>query len=139
MSNRCDPEIYEHGEQIFMTNTISSDDMENWVQLIAKESGQKVDWCYAMGRAHILALGDIDRVRKFILKNRQFHDEGYTKAVGDISSSHWDGEMTKRQLEGIWEYNYNNRGLFRNWCSKCPGQCFPQNHAGWDPTNEGHG
>ena len=137
MSNQCDPEVYQDGTEMFMTNTISSDDMEDWVKMIAADSGQRVDWCYAMGRAHILALGDLNRVKKSILKNRKVHDEGYTKAVREIPGN--ETENVSRQIDGIWEYNYQNRGLFRTWCSKCPGACLPQNHAGWDPTSEGHG
>jgi hypothetical protein len=36
--------------------------MERWVQSIAKDSGQRVDWHYFAGRAVVKALGDADAV-----------------------------------------------------------------------------
>lgn len=135
MNDRCDEEIYNHGRTVFLTHTLSSVDMESWVQAIAKESGQKVDWHWGCGRAEMLAVGDLNRVRKAILKFKDMHDEAFADAIVDIFSP----DYIKRQIEGIWEYNRSQYGLFRTYCSKCPGECYPQNHAGWDPTQEGFG
>lgn len=133
----CDQKIYENGETVFLTNSIRTPDMETWVQAVAKESGQPVDWCYGCGRAEMLALGDLNRVRKAIIKTAALHDAGYAKAIQELKL--FDKEDVTQQLNGIWEYNRRENGLFRNTCSKCSGECRAQNHAGWDPTQEGHG
>ena len=61
MSDRCDKDIYDNGTQVFLTHTISGKDIEKWVQKIAEESGEKVDWHYFGGRAVVLALGDLKK------------------------------------------------------------------------------
>lgn len=135
-TEKCDPKIYKEGETVFLSNTIRSVDMEEWVQAIAKESGQPVDWRYGCGRAEMLALGNLNKVRKAILKLKDMHDRGYVKAIKELGSEMFDDEFVAKQIEGIWEYNRNTNGLFRNTCSKCPGECRGQNHAGWDPTRD---
>ena len=35
---------------------------EEWVQAVAMESGQRVDWHYSGGRANVLFIGDYDKV-----------------------------------------------------------------------------
>lgn len=62
----CDPEIFCNGDVVFRTDTIPSNAMEDWVREVARKSGQKVDWCYQGGIAFVLALGDIDAVKKAI-------------------------------------------------------------------------
>lgn len=135
---RCDQEVYDKGETVFLTNSIRTPDMEAWVQAVAKESGQRVDWRYGCGRAEMLTLGDLNAVRKAILKTSAMHDAGYEKAIKELGDM-FDDDHIVHQLRGIWEYNRRENGLFRHTCSKCPGECFPQRHAGWDPTQEGHG
>jgi len=134
--DRCSQEVYDHGHTVFLTHTLGSVSIEEWVEAIIKESNQNVDWCWHCGRAEILAVGDLNRVRKAIIKLRDMHDAAYTEAVEGLDC--FDSQSIKRQLEGIWEHNRMQYGLFRNTCSKCPGECLPQNHAGWDPTQEGH-
>lgn len=107
---RCDQEVYEKGETVFLTNTIRTPDMEAWVQAVARESGQRVDWRYGCGRAEMLALGDLNAVRKAILKTAAMHDAGYTKAIqkfGDL----FNDEHISHQLKCIWEYNRQENGL----------------------------
>lgn len=135
MSDSCDPEVYKDGVTVFLTNTIRTASMEAWVQEIAKVSGQKVDWHWGCGRAEMLALGDLNRVRKAILQTRHMHDQGYLDALNELPASFRDNEeQSQKQIDGIWRYNQDENGLFRTLCSKCPGECRPQNHAGWDPT-----
>ena len=62
----CDPEILRNGEVVFKTDTIPSNAMEDWVREVAQKSGQRVDWCYQGGIAFVLALGDIDAVKRAI-------------------------------------------------------------------------
>jgi len=135
---RCNQEIYDHGHTVFLTHTISSVLMEEWTQAVAKESDQNVDWHWGCGRAEMLAVGDLNRVRKAIIKLAHMHDDAYTEAVQELGDLFSEKDI-KAQLAGIWEHNRREYGLFRNICSKCPGECRPQNHAGWDPTQEGHG
>ena len=137
MSDRCDPEVYDKGTIVFFTNTVSSKDMEDWVLAIARDSGQKVDWFWAGGRAVVQALGDLHKVRKAIIKTRDMHDKGYTKAVKELKC--FRDEEIEEDIRDIWDYNYRTYDLWSYVCSKCRGRCMPQNHAGWDPTQEGHG
>lgn len=57
MSDRCDPEVYKHGTGIMVIDGCMHR-VEEWVQSVAKESCQKVDWHYMGGRAVVLFLGD---------------------------------------------------------------------------------
>lgn len=70
----CDADVFENGMVVFLTDSISSNRMERWVKLIAKESGQKVDWHFCGGRAVVLALGDTDRVKSTIDNLMPAHD-----------------------------------------------------------------
>ena len=64
-----------------MTNTIPSNAMEGWVKKVAERSGQRVDWHFAGGRARILALGDIAKVKQAIQELMPEHDHLYAKAL----------------------------------------------------------
>lgn len=101
MSDRCDAEVYANGVQVFLTQTIRSFNVETWVQKIAADSGQKVDWHYAGGRAIILAVGDLDKVRQAILANKQMHDDFYV----DEAEKYLPGHNHQRHIDGIWRYN----------------------------------
>lgn len=76
----CDPEIFKRGEMVFMTHTIPSNAMEGWVRQVAERSKQRVDWHFAGGRACVLALGDLDAVRKAIEELMPEHDRLYKAA-----------------------------------------------------------
>lgn len=101
MSDRCDYDVYEKGRQVFLTQTIRASNIETWVQKIAADSGQQVDWHYAGGRAIILALGDIEKVRESILQNRQMHDDFYIEEAEKYLPNH----NHQRHIDGIWRYN----------------------------------
>jgi hypothetical protein len=47
--------------------------------------------------------------------------------------------MLERREEPDIGYRWNASYIEDSGCSKCRGICIPQNHAGWDPTQEGHG
>lgn len=96
----CDPDIYKNGIDAFMTNSIWSERLEEWVKKIAQESNQPVDWHWAAGRAIILTTGDVEKVRVAIKNNRDMHDKFYLESVKElgISSSH-------KYLDGIWASN----------------------------------
>lgn len=107
---QCNNEVYQEGIEVFFTHTIDAEDVERWVQKIAEESGQKVDWHYYAGRAIVLAIGDTEKVKAAICNNRQMHDEMYSKAVHALGVSFTD-EFINVQLEDMWRYNKQRHGL----------------------------
>jgi hypothetical protein len=76
----CDPEIFSKGVQVFVTDTLGSNAIESWVRKVSDLSGQPVDWHWAGGRARVLALGDIDRVKAAITALKLEHDQLYAEA-----------------------------------------------------------
>ena len=44
--DKCDQEVYEKGEVVFITNTIRFVRMEEWVQKIAQDSGQRLEGAF---------------------------------------------------------------------------------------------
>ncbi len=53
----CDPEIFKNGRGVCVVDG-SSNDVEHWVQSVAKKADAKVDQHYSGGRANVLHLGD---------------------------------------------------------------------------------
>lgn len=102
MLDRCQTDIYENGTQVFLTHTIAAKDLDPWVQKIAEDSGQPVDWHYAGGRAIILALGDLEKVKTSLKKLRPEHDELYRKASAVYLGDKYD---CSRTLDGLWRYS----------------------------------
>ncbi len=64
----CDPEIYAKGITVFVLASMSTNDIESWVRLLAVESGEPVDWHFVGGRACVRTTGDIGNVRTAIRK-----------------------------------------------------------------------
>jgi hypothetical protein len=62
---KCDREVYEKGEAIFVF-AAPSRIAEPWVQRVARVSGQRVDWHYIAGRAVVRCLGDKGKARAAI-------------------------------------------------------------------------
>ena len=60
--SRCDDEVFNKGTTIAVVAEIWPEVMEAWTKKVAKESGQKVDWSYAGGKAVVKALGNIEEV-----------------------------------------------------------------------------
>ncbi len=58
----CDSEVFANGSSVCVLDA-RSNQAEAWVQSVAKESGQRVDWHYSGGRANVLFIGD----RKLVL------------------------------------------------------------------------
>ncbi len=77
----CDPKLFEDGTLMFVSHTIPSNAMEQWVQSVAKDCEQPVDWHFAGGRACVLALGDLDKVMASMRKLMPDHDERYKQAL----------------------------------------------------------
>lgn len=77
----CESDIFKNGECVFVTSTIPSNAMEGWVKHVAEISGQRVDWHFVGGRARVLALGDIEKVKLTIEALMTEHDRLYQKAL----------------------------------------------------------
>lgn len=69
MSERCDQEVFDQGHSIAVLDACMHR-AEEWVQAVAKASGQRVDWHYTGGRANVLYLGDHARVLAAIIELR---------------------------------------------------------------------
>ena len=76
-----DSKIFDEGIQVFFTDTIPSNAMENWVKQVAERSGQPVDWHFVGGSTRVLALGDIERVQAAIAALMPEHDRLYRIAL----------------------------------------------------------
>ncbi len=59
----CDPDVFANGVPIFVTHTIRSVQIEPWVRKMREQSGCRIDWHMAGGRAIVLALGDVEKAR----------------------------------------------------------------------------
>lgn len=62
----CDPEIFENGETAFVCSTGGvggSEVCEDWVQALATESRQRIDWHCTGGRAIVRFIGDLGAIR----------------------------------------------------------------------------
>lgn len=57
----CAPDVFKNGEAIVAINA-RMNAAETWVQSVAKESGQRVDWHYSGGIAQVLFIGDRAKV-----------------------------------------------------------------------------
>ncbi len=74
MSDRCDHTISEQGRDVFVTGIGPAEAIERWVKSIARLSGQPVDWGYSSGIAHVMAMGDLARVKQAIRETMGDHD-----------------------------------------------------------------
>ena len=63
----CDANVFKKGHSVAVLDACMYR-AEQWVQAVAKESGQKVDWHYTGGRANVLYLGDYDKVATAVAK-----------------------------------------------------------------------
>jgi hypothetical protein len=83
----CDSNIYENGTPIFMTCSIPSAQLEQWVKQVAELSQQPVDWHFAGGRAVIRTTGEIGAVRLAICRLLPEHDTLQKKAILGLTRS----------------------------------------------------
>lgn len=59
----CEVEIYMRGTIALVVAGVPSNAMERWVARLRTESGQRVDWHFAAGRAFVKVIGDVSAVR----------------------------------------------------------------------------
>ncbi len=78
----CDKDVFKNGKCLLITNGIPAAVIERWVRAIAADSGQKVDWHYAAGRAIILVLGDFEKARDSMTFLWPVHTAELLKASG---------------------------------------------------------
>ena len=91
----CDPKIYAEGTHLFTTHTIPSNAMEGWVRQIAEKSGQPVDWHFYGGRAVVLALGDLEKVKQAIQDLMPEHDRLYNIQIQKLENALKDHRETQ--------------------------------------------
>jgi hypothetical protein len=72
-----DKEIYENGKTVFVSHSIPSKKFEKWVKSVAKECGLRVDWFCMGGRDVVRTLGDVETVRRTIVKLFPEHERLY--------------------------------------------------------------
>ncbi|PJE74034.1 MAG: hypothetical protein COV01_02945 [Candidatus Taylorbacteria bacterium CG10_big_fil_rev_8_21_14_0_10_41_48] len=80
----CDQKVFDKGTCLFVSNSIPSNAMEGWVTKVKEKSGQPVDWHFAGGRARVLALGDLERVKTVMKELKSEHDDLWREAVSKI-------------------------------------------------------
>lgn len=79
-----DPDVREYGTRVFVTNSIGARDLEAWVRLVARESGQRVDWYWSGTDAVVRALGNVARVETAIAVRMPEHDALWNEALKRI-------------------------------------------------------
>lgn len=99
----CDTDIYENGECVFITHTIRSPQIEEFVVKVREESGEPVDWHFAGGRARVLTTGDVSKVRDTLLANRELHDQLFKSRINRGFNE--SQEQIQRRIDGVWRFN----------------------------------
>lgn len=91
---RCDEEVYRQGDPVAIA-VGRAVVVEAWVVELRAASGQRVDWHYIGGRARVLALGDVEAVRRAVR-------ERLTTFPGEIVQEiNADGEIVPRALSTV--------------------------------------
>lgn len=68
-AKECNKQVYKHGIHVFTLASVKPEIINNWVDKLSQESGQKVDWHFVGGRACIKCIGKIDLVIRAIENN----------------------------------------------------------------------
>lgn len=108
----CDGDVFKTGKPICLLDARSGD-AEAWVNMVAKESGQRVDWHYSRGIAQVRYLGDRLRVRLAVhrLRNllkgtvlRIVEDEGGEPGIYRAGDEVPEGTLAVSTTSGHNEY-----------------------------------
>ena len=102
LKEKCNSKVYKRGKVIFLTDSIPSEKIEEFVISVRKDSGQRVDWHYMGGRAVIKYLGDKNKVIESLKKFRNIHDEAYEKMMIESPVPTTKEYITKR-INGYWD------------------------------------
>ena len=82
---KCSDDVFQNGKIIAIIFDVDEDVIETWVQGVAKNSGQKVDWFFAGGRIVVKALGDLEAVDKCAFDITDF-EKGRLRGLGNTIS-----------------------------------------------------
>lgn len=79
----CNDDIFKNGKGVCVVSG-ACNDVEEWVQMIAKEANAQVDWHYSGGRANVLHLGDDESRQRVLAAIEKFAGElkGQILSVG---------------------------------------------------------
>lgn len=100
---KCDEEILNHGTTLFAIHSLSSHEINDWVQEVANASKEKVDWRQFGGRAFILGMGDLDKIRRAMVD--------LLPSLNKMITSHHKSDDCSPQLynsNDIYEYGQVN-------------------------------
>lgn len=105
----CQEDIFNNGHTVFVLSGWEKDKIEEWVKEVASHSGEKVDWHYSGGKANILGLGDLEKIRNTIKEmlpalNKQIN-EFYKKKEGFFQSTNYTTKDVDR---------WNNKEMYRS-------------------------
>lgn len=107
---QCDEEIMQKGHTVFYIPSWRKKDIENWVQEVAKRSGQKVDWHYSGGNANIIGLGDLDKIRNTI---KEMLPE-LNKSINEYKKNKWGGLLNETHFTEQHVDYWKDREVFRS-------------------------
>lgn len=109
MSSKCDEDIFKNGSGVCAIDACMHR-AEAWVQSVARESGQRVDWHYSGGIANVLYLGDHAKVAAAVERLAPTLSEPMVRNEGECGScsgsAHRPGHVMRVFGEG-------SRGLYR--------------------------
>lgn len=106
INNRCDQDIYEHGIKVFETKgyEVGVVFMRNWVDKVAKLSGERVDFHKSGYSTWIVkAIGDVAKVEEIIQKIKPEYDQYFIQQATiqrlvDITCGFEDLNKTQEDL-----------------------------------------
>lgn len=91
----CNSNVFKNGHSI-ATLDACMHRAEAFVQAVAKESGQSVDWHYSGGIANVLYLGDYDKVKDAFDKRVRMLSEPMKREPGECGSCSGDSHREGR-------------------------------------------
>lgn len=117
MASECDPDIFKNGASICSLDACRHR-AEDWVQAVARESGQRVDWHYSGGIAHVLFCGDRDAVDRAIDKLAGELSRPMARKPGECGRCEGTIHLEARLLD---RFEAGDRGLYRAGDATAPG------------------
>jgi len=97
-TEKCDEDIYNNGTLIAVLDACKYR-AEMFSVAVAKDSGQRVDWHYAGGRAYVAALGNIDVARASAHEFEMILENTMERKDGECGSCDGDTHRTGRRLD----------------------------------------
>ncbi len=115
MVDRCNQEVFTKGHAAACLDACTFV-AERFVQAVAKESGQRVDWHYSGGIANVLYLGDHAKVMDAIAKLASMLSEQNPRLRGECGSCSGSGADNRHRCATIIKtYPYEGaHGVYRH-------------------------